>query len=296
MPQSSPRIIFGVHSFTPYNRLDRTFYGEVRVLSSSSLEVSGELVELTGGSNRFPWDVQDGLISAELKLNVKEYPNFLFELFLGKAPTVIAASATSGTVSALANGKGTSAFKATTGIASVQALAASEADMKFGKYVIKVISATTVHVYAASDVDFQRGTDKDFEDDSLKITTTALTITAATPVTVPGFGITLTGGSGTIAMVVGDTAYFEVLPPHNGAMEVNIGATSDTFPEFGAIMIAQQKGNGEMFDVEAFRVKAIGLPLGLSAKEFSEAEITAKCFYDADKNSVLRIRHVKPAV
>lgn len=292
MSLPKPRIIFGIHEFTPYSRFDNSFYGTIRVLGSSSLSLSGELIKLNGGSNRYPWDIQDGTITAELSLSIKEYPDFVFELFLGKKPTAITPSNT-GAVSAMTNSRGTSAMSATIGIASVQALTGSEADMKFGKYVVKVVSATTVDVFASTDVDFQRGTDKEYVDGLLKINNAPLTIAQSADVTVPGFGIEFTGGSGTIGMTVGDTAIFEVLPRNSGGMEVNIGANSDVFPEFGAIMIAEQKSDGSMLDVEAFRVKALGLPIGLTEKAYSEAEITAECFYDSVQNRVLRIRHVE---
>lgn len=289
MALSSPRILFGVHEFTPYSRSTGEFYGTVRVLASSSLSLSGELIQLNGGSNRYPWDVQDGNITAEISLTVKEYPDFLFELFLGKAPTTDA-SGTSGNASTLTNVSGT--LVAAVGLASVSVTTA--ADLKFGKYIVKAASATTVDVYASTDVDFRRGTDGEFENDLLKITASPLTITTDTPVAVPGYGVSLTGGSGTIGMTTGHTAEFYVQPIYDSRTEVTIGATSDVFPEFGAIMIGEQKGSGEMVDIEAYRVKAIGLPMGFQEKAFSESEVTAQCFYDSVKNAVLKVRFVKP--
>jgi hypothetical protein len=252
--------------------------------------LSGELVKLMGGSNRYPWDVQDGNIAAELSLSIKEYPDFVFELFLGKAPNA-GTTSSSGTVSTLTNVKG-STLVAATGVASVGLKSGETAEVKFGKFIVKVASSTTVDVYASTNVDFQRGTDKDYVNDLLKITASPLTITTATAVEVPDFGVELTGGAGTINMTVGDTAEYYVEPPHSKKIDVTIGATSDVYPEFGAIMIAEQTGSLELFDVEAYRVKAIGLPIGLEEKAHSEAEVTAECFYDSTKNAVLRIRHV----
>jgi hypothetical protein len=292
MALSNPRSVFGVHAYTPYSRTTGEFYGTLRVIGSSSLALSGELVKLNGGSNRYPWDIQDGLITAELSLTIREYPDFVFELFLGKAPTTVAAG-TSGAVSALTSIFGAS-LVAATGVASVAAKAGETADLKFGKYIVKVASATTVDVYASTNVDFQRGVDKDFVNDSLKITATPLTITTATAVEIPDFGLELTGGAGTIAMTIGDTAEFYVEPIYDTKTTVTVGATSDVFPEHGAIIIAQAKGDGQMMDVEAYRVKALGLPLGFDEKAFSETEVTAECFYDSAKNAVLRIRHVDP--
>jgi hypothetical protein len=293
MALPNPRSVFGVHAYTPYSRSTGEFYGTLRVIGSSSLALSGELVKLNGGSNRYPWDIQDGLITAELSLTIREYPDFVFELFLGKAPTTTN-SGTSGAVSTLTNVKGTSLLQASTGIATVAAKSGETADLKFGKYIVKVVTSTTVDVYASTDIDFQRGVDKDFVNGTLKITASALTITTATAVEIPDFGLELTGGSGTIGMTVGDTAEFYVEPIFDSKTSVVVGATSDVFPEHGAIIIAQAKGDGQMMDVEAYRVKALGLPLGFDEKAFSETEVTAECFYDSAKNAVLRIRHVDP--
>lgn len=293
MALSNPRIIYGVHEFTPYSRTDGTFYGTLRVLESSSLNLKGALNKQTGGSQRYPWDIADGLITAELALQIKEYPDFVFQLFLGKKPTDVNASST-GTVSTLTNKLNATVKQATTGIASITAKSGSEADLKFGKYVVVAASSTTVNIYCSTDVDFQRNTPEVYVDDTLKITNSALTVTSGSTTDVTGFGLTINGGSGTIGMTTGDTAIFEVLPKHSGAMQVNVGSTTDVFPEFGAVMIAEQKASGEMFDVEAYRCKAIGLPVGLKAKAYSDAQVTAECFYDSVQDAVLRFRHVKP--
>lgn len=293
MALSDPRIIYGVHSITTYSRTTGLPYGTAKVLANSSFTLTGELTELFGGSQKFAWAIEEGNINAEIALNVKQIEDWMFELFLGKAPTT-ASSGASGATSTIANKQGTSAV-ASTGIASVGAKSGSESDMKFTKYVVKVVTATTVDVYAMSDLDFNRGTDKSFENDLLKITASPLTITQSAAVEVPGYGIELTGDSGVIGMTADDTAEFEVYPPYDKTSDVVIGGTSDTFVEFGAIMVAQQRSNGEMFEIDAYRVKGSGLPLGLAEKAFGEPEITAKAFYDSAKNGVAKIRMIDPS-
>lgn len=294
MSLSDPRIIYGVHSVSPYNRTTGAFYGTAKVLDSSNFSMAGELNELFGGASRFAWAVEDATISAELQLKMKQVESWMIEIFLGKAPTDVTSASTSGAVSTLTS-KVAGVFSATVGIASVSALAGSEADMKFGKYLVKYVSATTVDVYASSDVDFNRGTDKEFVDDLLKITSSALTIATGANVTIPGFGLKLTGGSGTIALVAGGSATFEVHPPYTKTMEVTIGGTADTFPEFGCIMVAQQRANGEMFEIDAYRCKGAGLPIGFTSKEYGQPEVTAKAFYDSAKNAIAKIRWVLPS-
>jgi hypothetical protein len=243
---------------------------------------------------RFPWAAEDGNITADLALNCAEYPNFLFTLFLGKAPTPVAAEA-SGNCSSLTNKYGVSCMSATIGIATATVKSASKAELKFGKYVVKVTGAAAVDVYVSTNVDFTRGTDEDYETDLLKITASPLTITTGTAVEITNFGIELTGGSGTIGMTTGDTATFEVRPITTGTnMTVTVGGLNDVFPSFGALLYSAQRGNGEMFEIDVFSVKSIGLALGAQEKSFSEFSITGKASYDAARSGVFSLRHIVP--
>lgn len=297
MSLSNPRIFFGVHSFTAYDRDSGLPYGTALVLGQSGFSLSGELASLTGGSNKYPWAVEETNITAELSVTVKQYEDWMMELFLGKKPTEGTPSAT-GTVSALTNKKG-SVVDGTSGIASVGIKSGSESDLKFSKYVVKVIDAALnqVHVFAKSNIDFARGTDANFEDNLLRITENPLTIASGAAVEIPGFGIELTGGSSVDLSTLssdGDTAEFEVIPADKGSRSAVFGGSADVFPEFGAIVTGQQRGNGEMVELDIFRLKAVGLPMGFQEKTFSEAEITAQAFYDAEKNGVFSMRHVEP--
>lgn len=292
MALSQPRAFFGIHSVTPYKRDTGEFYGILKVLAGSSLTLSGEVVELKGGSSKYSWAVEDGAIDAEMSLKPKEYPDFLFELFLGRAPTQNSAEA-SGNVSTLTAKYGD--LVDATGLASVAVKSGEEANLKFGKYVVKAVSSTTVDVFFSSDADMDRGDNGTYQNDALKITATPLTIAASTAVEIPDFGLELTGGAGTIGMTVGDTATFEVRPVNSKSMEVVIGATTDTFPEFGAILMAQKRGNGELFEIDCFRCKGVGLPLGFEENAWSEAEIAVKVFYDSAQNGIMKIRHVAGA-
>lgn len=291
MALSNPRILYGVHNVSFYRQNDGTPYGTLRVLAGSTFEMSGDQQTLFGGSARFPWAVENGEISSTLTINTKEYPDFLFELFLAKAPTEVSADAT-GDASNFANIKNESVFDASTGIATATVKSGSEADLKFGKYIVKAVSTTTVDVFCLSDVDFTRGTDLDFVNDDLKITTTPLTIATGTAVEIPNTGIELTGGSGTIGMTDGDTASFDVLPIHNGGMEVTIGGASDDFQEFGAILMSSKRSTGELFEIDCFRLVGNGMSLGADEKTYSETSITATAFYDSAKGGICKIRTI----
>lgn len=293
MALKAPRTLYGIESVTMYHRDSGLPYGTVRVLGGSSIAMTGELVQLTGGSNPFPWEAQDGNMAAEMSFKPKEIPDWFFKIFLGKTPTEVLGDP--GNVTALTNVLNSSAQDAVTGVASVAVTTGSEADIKFGKYVVKVVTPTTVDVYGLTGVDFHRGTNKVFEDDLLKITATPLTITTLGVATVvSGYGVELIGGSGAIAMTAGDTAEFEANPPSSEQMDVLIGETGACIPEFGAFVTAQKKGDGSMWLFDCYKVKAQGFPLSMEEKAYSEAEVTAVLQYCSAKNAVLRARHLKP--
>lgn len=295
MSLSDPRIIFGVHSVSPYSRTTGLPYGILRVLGGSSISLSGDLIKLNGGSNKYPWAVEDGLITAEMSLKVKEYPDFLFELFLGKAPTAVNTPDTDGVISNITDKYGSTIVDATTGLASVVVIPTTgAANLKFGKYVVKATSDDDINIYCMTNIDFARGTDEDYDDDTLLVATAAIGDSGATT-DVASLGLRFTSGSGTTNFTIGDTATFEVYPPYNRAMSVDIGANSDVFPEFGAILLAKKRGNLEMFEIDAVRCKGVGLPLGFEENAFSEAEIKVECFYDSTQNKVLSIRNCSPS-
>lgn len=295
MALTAPRVLFGVHSWTPYSRTTGEFYGIVKVLGGSSLALSGELIKLNGGSAKYPWAVETGQISAEMSLKVKEYPDFLFTLFLGLAPTT-SGSDTAGAVSTPANYYGTSVVQATTGIATVSVIPSTgAANLKFGKYVIKAASSTTFDLFMSTDVDFLHGTDETYDNDLLRVAT-AQTVTASTNTDIASLGLRFGGGSGTIGMTTGDTATFEVKPPSSASTSVVIGATTDVFPEFGSIIMGQRQGNGRMVEIDVFRCRGIGLPINFEENAFSEAEIKVEAFYDASNATpgVFKIRDLIP--
>lgn len=291
MALSQPKTIFGIHSLTAYDITTREPLGIAKVDASAELSSEGELIALNGGSSKYAWKVERGLITAELSVTIREYPDFLFETLLGKAITVNAAES-GGSVTTLTNANGTSTVNASTGIASVGVVSGSEADVKFSGYVVKVVTATTVDVYAYTDVDFGNGTDKVFENDLLKITASPLTIVASTPVTVPGFGVELTGGSGTIGMTADDTATFEARPINTESNEVVVGSSTEVFNDFGLIISAQRPGDKYMTQLDCYRVAGAGLPIAFTENAFSEATINMQLYRDTTRDGLYSFERV----
>lgn len=292
MPISQPKTIFGVHSITAYNIDTRQpLTGIVKVVGSAELSSEGELIPLNGGSSKSPFKVERGLISAEISLTLKEYPEFLFEALLGKAMTINGAEA-GGSVKPIANAKGTS-IVASTGLASVGVKAGSESDVKFSDFVVKAVSATTVDVYALTDLDFGNGTGGEFVDDTLKITSTPLTITSGTSVEIAGYGVELIGGAGSIAFVDGDTATFSSKPINLESQEVVIGSSTEVFNDFGLVITAQRPGDRYMTVIDCYRVAGAGLPISFSENAFSEASVTLQMYRDSQRDGVYELKRLQ---
>lgn len=289
MSLKDPRTVFGVHSLTPYDRTTRVPFGMARVIQGSTFALTGDTIELMGGSSRFAWQIEDGDIKAELAFGVSEYPNWLFTLFGGKAPTVGAAE-TSGDVSDLAAVSGTSVVAATGFLASITST--TPANLKTGKYIIKATGADTAKVYAMSDADFGRGASLEFTDDTLEIASFTGIGSGSTHL-IAALGVTLTAGASAGALVSGDTAEFEVRAINTMNREVVIGGLSDVYPEFGAYIYAQKRGSGAIFEIDAFKLKAIGLSLGAERKAFGKSDYTAKASFDSARGGICKIREIE---
>lgn len=282
------RYVFGINSFTPYNREDGTPYGILKVLGGGNLEMTGETEDLFGGASKFAYASEQTQVSANATMNVKSYPDFLMELFLGGTTTAISAAA-NGDVSTITNQKGTSVAKSDTGIASVAIKSGDEADAKFGRYLVKAKTSTTATIYLLTDVDFNRGTKGAYLDDTLIV---------ADDVTIPGtdgtvdvddYGLEITGGSGSIAMTVGDSAYFDVRPAHSGGSEILVGSETAEFPAFGAFIVAQKRSNKEIFQVQAFNCVGSGMPLPMQEKTWMISDLTMKLLRDESSDAVMKI-------
>lgn len=289
MALSKPRTIFGVHSVTPYDINTKLPFGIARVVQGSTFSLEGDTIELKGGSNRFSWQIEDGDIDATLSFSVSEYPNWLFQLFGGKAPTQ-GSPESSGNLSTIVDVRGTSVVAATGILATATVTTAS--DLKMGRIILKATAVDALEIYGLSDADYGRGTDDEFDNDALLIATWS-SITTGGTFLIPNQGITLTAGASATALVVGDTAFFDVRPVNTFNREVKIGGIADEFPEFGAVLYAQKSGSGALFEIEAYRLKAIGLGLGAERKQFAQNEYSAKAVYDSTQNAVCRIREVE---
>lgn len=283
------RYIFGIHSFTPYNLTTGKPYGILKVIGGGNMELTGETEDLFGGSSKYAYASEQTQIGATATMNVKSYDDFLMELFLGGTVTSIAAAA-NGEVRNFANFKGTSVSDATTGIASVGITSGDEGDAKFGRYVAVVESGgTDISLYLMTDVDFARGTAGSYTDSALLIESGITIPDSGGTVASANYGITFTGGSGTVAMTEGDSAVFDVLPAHSGGSEITIGSENSTFPNFGAFLVAQKRSNGQIFQIQAYNCVGSGMPFPLQEKAWMVSDLTMKLLRDDDSDAVMKI-------
>lgn len=292
MSLSTDFIAYGIHSLVPYQRADKLPYGIFKILGGGTISLSAEYEDLFGGTNKYAWASEAKTISAEFSATVKSMPDFLFEIFLGATVNTTAASAT-GTVDQFQNESGVSMVDASTGIATATVKSGSDADLKTATYVVKYVSATTVDVYAMTDVEFDQGTDISFLDDALKITASPLTITASTAVEIPDTGVELTGGSGTIAIVAGASASFRVTSGHAGISEIIIGKQSASFPEHGQLAVAAKRSNGDMLEIDMHKCVGAGFPIALEETTFSIPELTIKLLFDSQLNRIATFRKIR---
>lgn len=293
---SKPKTIYGIHDVTLYHIATGIPYGVLRVLGGSTLTLSGEVSTLTGGSSAYDWDSQDGPMAAELKIKPKEFPDFMFQVFLGADPTVTLSG--TGNVGEFQNVLGSSVFDTLSGIAEVNIVPGSENDLKYGKYFIQAKTPTSVDIIGTTSIDYGKPNPLVYLSDNLRVNEEPLTIVPAGDTNIPNLGVTMTGGftePPEITMIPGDTASFFVTPPSESQTDMVIGELGACVPEFGAIATAQKQSDGTMWIIDVYRVKALGFPLGMEEKTYAEAEITGKCTYSTERNGVFSLTRIRPS-
>lgn len=270
----SKKQLFGIHSITPYSLATGKPISSApfSVVGSFSVASSQEIISNKGGSSYYDWGQEVGGITIEGSMLLREYPSALLEIATGIRPTEISAES-SGSVNTIINVSGVSTV-ASTGISSVGLKSGSSVNVPFALYTVEVVSATTIDIYVSSDVDFAQGINKSFKAGTQKINTSPLTITSSTAVEIPDFGIELMGGSGSIAMTVGDTATFSSKPVNKGSRSLLVGDPLARVQSIGILAQAQRQSNGAMVSLNIFSALIAGLPLTLTEKAFSESEIT----------------------
>lgn len=325
MPRSKVRTIYGIHSVTLYRPESGEFYGTLECLEGSNLSMSGESVELTGGSSKFPFAVADGVINTEVSFTPSEYPNFLFEVLLGKKPDALEGT---GKIDFLLEKE--EVFKDDKKSEIISITSHKSDNLKFGKYFLNV-SDKKVSLHASSSADFARGDSVDYKEDDLTVWSKTIEAKKPSPgpeninedtdtadngaekpnvnpnsetenpntnsspdAETPNANTHIIDELGLTIEVLKPSEFtneyscsFSVRPNKKG-MEVTVGGTSDVYPEFGAILVAENQ-SGSLLEIDCFRLKAAGLPIGMTKKTFSNAEITAKAMYSPEHSGVFKV-------
>lgn len=276
MPLSNPVTAFGIHQATIIDR-DTKVMHPLLVLGDFSPEITEENIKLFGGSNAYPWDTAQGNAESNISFTVKQYDLPVWRYFAGDGPNSYVEDAngdTAGAASALSNLIGTSVFNASTGIAT--ATVKSGENPKYGEYLVKAVTSTTVDVYLDNNLD-----GVSYVDDNLKITSSPLTITASSAVEIPGANLELNGGSGTISLTTGDIAKFNAKPINTYNFDYYLGATGASKKEFGLRVFLEKLDGNKYRTLYLPRVKANGISPSLPEKDWSTFETELVILFDS---------------
>lgn len=282
---------FGIHSLTLINRsTGEILCRPLEILGEATVDIGGETVKLFGGSSKFPWGTELTRFNGTLSANVKEYPADLVALLNGTDPTKRIAESSgavtdeAGNANQATNKSGTTIWDAVNGVTAVNVKSGSEANAKTGVYYIKAVTASTFDVYAYTNVDFAKGADGAYVDDTAKITSTPLTL-SATPVEVGNFGFEITGVASP-NMNGGDTAVFIVRKVNEGSFTVPIGNASLEFTEFEVLLTGAKQTNGDIEYWRFFKCRFSGAPFPLPEADYGTSEMTIDLLFDSAKGSV----------
>jgi len=292
MAKDAKQLMFGIHGVTIIDYWTGKPVAELDVIGDLSLPVSAEVESLFGGSHVWPVAGEPKTLSCDGQVTLKEYPEDLAEYLVAGVGAKVAAEST-GSVVALTNDFGTSVMSATTGIASVGLKSGKTADLKAGMYLVVATAAGAVDVYAYSSVDAKKGTDLTIQDDEMKITATPLTITMGAATEIPNLGVELTGGSGTIGMTIGDTAVFEIYPPHAGVETMTMGQANAEFKRVRLFLAAQKRTTGEIGYIYCPNALALGLPGAMAEKGWSDGSLSLSIFTHETLGFSMKFTNIK---
>jgi hypothetical protein len=289
MALSNPVGVFGVHSISFFDIATGKPLADnyARVLGEASINLTPETVQLLGGSNPYNWSSEVATINSEINLTLREYPMGLAKTLLAGSLTTRAAEA-SGSVSGWASVVGTSITHVGTGVAP-QLTAAAGDNLASGYYTLVATDTDEAKLYMSTDVDFSRGTAKTYVDNSLEIATLDFSTVGTKAVT--GFGIEFTQ-AGSTALVVGDTATFEVRRPNAGSEMLKVGQSGASFTKVGIDMVAQSQSDGTQWFIRIYKALPAGMPISMTEKAYSEASITFNAEYDSEKDGIFELQRI----
>lgn len=286
MPETTPPQAFGIHQAT-FRSLADDSMATAYILGDGIPDFNQELVENRGGSTPFAHDAAPGETAGEIALTVKQYSAGIFKFFTpyeaGASIIENASGEAAGDVSAILNNIGVSVVDAVTGIASIAADVAGT--LRLGDYIVKAATTDSIDIYVDNNIDGQL-----FVDDTCKLTDTPVTI-PGTDGTVNSNGITFTGGSGVIALVVGETARFQVRPINAYSLQNIIGSPAACMQKFALTLVSEAQCNGTRIMRVTNYPRCIASGNGVITfpyKNFATFETTIKALYSIENGYVAK--------
>lgn len=283
---------FGIEYVIPYKIGSKDPYGIFRVMQELTVERAREGVNLVGGNPDGAWAQEAGEPTNPLSLVLREYPDFAFTTFEEGVQTDNTAAEASGNFGTIANTLGTSIFDATTGVASIAAKVGKEANIPFGRLVLKgTADPTKVDIYL---VGKPKG-DGAFLND-LGLVAEAVTIAGTGGSTdVDVLGITITGGSGAIALVDGDVAVLDVRGANFGNVITSVGSKPN-IKNMGMLAVLPELSDGSLTYIDFHKVSMpSGIPFSGIYREWAEFTLTGEVLIDpCNNNNLYTLYRIKP--
>jgi len=284
---------FGIDIVMPYNLVSKQPYGLFRVTQELTSERARESVKLLGGHVDGAWDDEPGEPENPFSMIIREFPDFMYTTFEAGSQTDNSSAEASGNFGTIVNTVGTSVFDAATGIASVAAKAGKEANIPFGKLVFKATAATTVDIYL---VGKPQG-DGAFLDKTGKVATGITIPGTSGTVDVDDLGITITGGSGAIALVTDDIATLDVRGVNNGNVITSVGANPQV-TKMGMFAVLPKLSDGSLTYIDFHKVSIpSGVPFSAVYREWAEITLTGEILVDpCNSHNLYTLYRMKPDV
>lgn len=284
--KATPLKSFGIHNATFKDNINPDAWGGAEILGSAEADMKQEIIALDGGSSPVAWGAAPGRATGEITLTIRQYDpqitRFLKPWVAGSEVEVPGGEA-GGSVTTIVNKKGVSVVDATTGIASIAVDSGSVADLSPGNYKFVATGAATGDLYVDTDVTGQ----VEYQDSDLKINDTPITV-PGTGGTVVYQGIEFTGGSGTIAFVTGDVAYFSVSPASNYKLTEFFGKTGACFREFELTVYSECESGKIRTTTYPRCVATASTPPQMLEKEWASMEATIKVLKPASVDYVAK--------
>lgn len=267
---------FGIQYIIPYKLKNKDPYGIFRVMQEFTSERARENVLLHGGNFDGAVASEAGVAANPISMVLREYPDFAFTTFEEGVQTENVAEV-SGNFGTIVNTNGVSIFDIATGIASVVSKVGKEANIPFGRLIFKATAvANELDIYLVGTPQGEGA----FLSDSGLVAEAVIIPDTGGMVDVDELGITINGGSGTIAFVVGDIAALDVRGVNNGSVITSVGANPQT-KYMGILAVKPKLADGSLEYIDFHKVSVpSGIPFSAISREFAEYTLTGEILID----------------